>query len=63
MDNNEYYSDSDEHRTPKKMKKGPKTFNDGWLNYPEFSGWLEKVPNNVLKAYCTACQVNIHQLL
>jgi len=52
------HSDEDINKTPtKKQKQGKKTFQDEWLEFAEFKGWLYGVQNDNTKARCKACQV------
>lgn len=35
--------------------QGPKTFQNSWLEFPEFRGWLQPVPGDQTKAKCVPC--------
>jgi len=47
--------------TPAKRKKSSaqKVFQQSWLEYPEFKGWLARVPNNVHLARCLCCRKDL----
>ena len=34
-------------------------FNDEWLQYKDYKGWIKKVPDDKQKAYCIVCMTAI----
>jgi hypothetical protein len=57
------YSDNSSEKAgpskPKKYKYRKKKFDEDWLKIEEFQGWLEKIPNDIYKCRCSACNVII----